>query len=341
MLTDEHDVSGMKEKIKGFPDQIFNSWKKGELIKHEKIYNPSNIVVSGMGGSAIAGDLLHDLLFKILRIPLLVNRGYDLPSFVNKNTLLLISSYSGNTEETICALSQGLIRNAMIVVFTSDGKIAKTAEEKNLPIIEFPNGFPPRSALGFSFFSMLGFLKGILDLPLTDKDIEKVISTLLKLKDNLTSSENEITELAEKLINQIPLLYVSRRLKSVALRWQTQLNENSKTFAHINEIPEANHNEIVGLDYPKHNIRQMHLIFLRAKTYENEQIKKRFRVTEDILKNFVGTITTVQAEGGNELDEMFSLIYKGDFLSYFISRILKIDPTPVQRIDSLKKRLKS
>jgi len=339
MVSEEYDISGMKEKIKGLPDQIMNSWEKGQSVEIKG--KPRNLVVTGMGGSGIAGDLLSDLLFQDLGIPLMVNRGYDLPFFVNEETLLFVSSYSGNTEETLCSLNEGLRRKAIIVVFTSDGEIAKTAEHNNLPRIEFPTGYPPRSALGFSFFSMLGLIKKFFAISLDNKDIENLILTLSKLRDKLTRQNNEITTLAETLVNQIPLIYITQRLRSVAFRWQTQINENSKTFAHINVIPEANHNEIVGLKFPRAKIKQMHLILLRTENYENKQIKKRLRITEDLLKNSVGNITTVNADGNNKLEDMFSLIYKGDFLSYYISRILKIDPTPVKRIDLLKRRLKS
>lgn len=340
MVSEEYDISGMKEKIKGLPGQIMNSWEKGQSVEIKG--KPKNLVVTGMGGSAIAGDLLSDLLFQDLGIPLMVNRGYELPSFVNEDTLLLVSSYSGNTEETIYSLNEGLKKKAMIVIFTSDGEIAKTAEHNSLPRVKFPTGYnPPRSALGFSFFSMLGLIKKIFNVPLDDKDIKNLILTLSKLRDKLTNQNNEIITLAEALVNQIPLIYITRKLKSVALRWQTQINENSKTFAHINLIPEANHNEIVGLEFPREKIKQMHLILLRTENYENKQIKKRFLITKDLLKDSVGNITTVNAEGTNKLEDMFSLIYKGDFLSYYISRIIKIDPTPVKRIDLLKRRLKS
>ncbi len=337
MVNEEYDPSGMKDKIRRFPDQIMSSWKNGQFIKMEK---PINLVVSGMGGSAIAGDLLEDLLFENLKIPLHVNRGYDLPFFVNEQTLLLISSYSGNTEETICAFSEGLKRKAQIVVFTSNGEMEKIAEKEGIPVIKFPTGYPPRSALGFSFFSMLGFIKNLLDIPLEDKAIESLIQKLRILEDSLFTPPNKITELAESLVYQIPIIYVTRKLKSVALRWQTQINENSKTFSHINFIPEANHNEIVGLEYPKKMIKQMHLILLRSEYFENKQIEKRFSITEDLLKNFVGNITTITGGGNNKLEDMFTLIYKGDFLSYYLSQILKVDPTPVKRIDSLKERLK-
>lgn len=340
MLTEEYDPSGMKDKIKGFPDQIIDSYEKGKSCKIEETLEPRNIVVTGMGGSAIAGDLLQDLLFQDLKIPIFINRGYGLPAFVNDQTLLLISSYSGNTEETIYSLNEGLKRNATIVAFTSNGEIENIAMNRGIQAIIFPKGYPPRSALGFSFFSMLGLIKNYFNIPFDDKDIVNLRLRLLGLKDRLVGTPNETTELAKMLKGQISLIYITRRLKSIALRWQTQINENSKTFVHINMLPEANHNEIVGLQFPKEIIKQMHLIFLRAEYYEHKQVKQRFRITEELLRDKVGNITTIISDGHNKLEDMFFLIYKGDFLSYYLSQFLRIDPTPVKRIDLLKKRLK-
>jgi glucose/mannose-6-phosphate isomerase len=338
-MSDKHDKSGMRKKIDDLPEQIKQSWENGKAADAGTISNPANIVICGMGGSAIAGDLLHDLLFGDIPIPLIVNRGYEIPSFVNERTLLFVSSYSGNTEETIQAFSHALDKNAMIAVFTSNGEIRKTAQKERFPIISFPSGYPPRSALGFSFFSMLGFLTQIHPIPITDQDIELLITFLHSVRDRSSRAENEIAQLANTITNSIPIIHISRRLKSVALRWQTQINENSKTFAHINEIPEANHNEIVGLNFPKDLVKRMVLTFLRTKRYENAQISKRFEISEEILKDSVKTVIQIHAEGKDKLQEMFSLLYKGDFLSYYISKIHDVDPTPVQRIDTLKQKL--
>jgi len=340
MFNSKYDPSGMLKKIKGFPEQILEYWKKGQSIQTDGFSKPSQLVITGMGGSAISGDLLKDLLFSDLDIPIIVNRGYNLPRFVNEKSLLFISSYSGNTEETINALKEGLRKKAMIVVFTSNGEIGKIAEEKGLPVIKFPKGYPPRSALGFSFFSMLGFVKNHINIPIEERDINNLSQKLSGLRDKLIKPPNEITGLSESLINKMPFIYISRRLKSVALRWQTQINENSKTFAHINVIPELNHNEIVGLEFPHNLIKQVYLILLRCERYENEQIKKRFKVTETLLKEVVGNIQTIRAEGENNIEDIFSLLYKGDFLSYYLALQQKVDPTPVKRIDILKRRLR-
>lgn len=334
------DPGDMKKRIESFPHQITEYWNKGLLLKPVKATKPSGIVLCGMGGSAIAGDLLSDLLLEELDVPLIVNRGYSLPSFVNSKTFLFISSYSGNTEETVSCLKQGLRRNAMIAVFTSNGEVGKIAGDKGIPSIKFPKGYPPRSALGFSFSSILAFIKNIFSVTFGDKEIGDLVSKLNKLKDVLLQDENEISSIAKKVRERLILIYISRRLKSVALRWQTQLNENAKTFAHINVLPELNHNEIVGMKFPQFLIKKVHILMLRSPLFENERINKRFEVTEDLLSDNVAGIMTVRAEGENKIEEMLTLVYKGDFLSYYLSGLLKVDPTPVKRIDMLKKRLK-
>lgn len=330
----------MRGKIAGLPDQIKQSWQNGRSASAATIRTPSHIVITGMGGSAIAGDLLHDLLCGDLPIAITVNRGYDLPAFVGKETLLIASSYSGNTEETLSSLNEGLNRKAMVAVFTSNGTIAQIADEHKLPLITFPQGYPPRSALGFSFFSVLGFLKQLLDIPVETEDIDRLVQLLKACTETLLEEENEMEQLAKKLANLLPLLHISCRLSSVAFRWQTQINENGKTFAHFHTIPEANHNEIVGLSFPDDLVRKMHLVFLRAPLFENVQIGKRFAISGKILSAAVNGITEVKAVGDTKLSQMFSLILKGDFLSVSLSKFRNVDPTPVVRIDELKKRLK-
>lgn len=340
MVKQAHDPSDMLAKITALPDQIRASWERGLSVPTGTIRTPHNIVISGMGGSAIAGDLLHDLLFDDLPVPLSVNRGYDLPSFVNEQTLLLASSYSGNTEETLSSLRKGLEKKAMVAVFTSNGTIAKIAAEQRIPAVTFPRGYPPRSALGFSFFSMLGFLKQLLFLPLEHRDIEDLVELLKTCAADLLQQDNEMEQLAATLLDHLPLVHASRRVGSVARRWQTQINENGKTFAHFHTVPEANHNEIVGLSNPVPLVKRMHLVLLRAPLFENDRIEKRFLISKQILSEAVHGITEVRARGDGKLAQMFSLILKGDFLSFRISKLLNVDPTPVVRIDELKKRLR-
>jgi glucose/mannose-6-phosphate isomerase len=336
----DHDPSDMLAKIAGFPEQIKPSWENGRSVDPGTIRTPKHIVISGMGGSAIAGDLLRDLLFAEFPVPVTVNRGYDLPAFVGEETLLLASSYSGNTEETLSALREALSRKTMVAVFTSNGTLAEIAAENKLPVVTFPQGFPPRSALGFSFFSLIGFIKQLLDIPVDDDDIDALVKHLKAISGDLNKQGNEMEQLAAKLMKHLPVLHISCRLASVAFRWQTQINENGKTFAHFHTLPEANHNEIVGLSFPVELIKEMHLVFLRASRFENERIEERFLISKDILLDAVGTITEVTADGDTKLDQMFSLIFKGDFLSYYLSKFLNVDPTPVSRIDKLKERLK-
>jgi len=338
MFDEKIDIGCMRKKIEGFPEQIMASFLKGKSKGIVK--KPENLVITGMGGSAIAGNLLADLLFGDSDVPIFVNRGYELPAFVNADTLLFVSSYSGNTEEVVSSLIDGIGRRAKIVVLTSNGKIGKIAEEEKLTMIKLPSGYPPRSALGFSFFSMLGLISDIFGIPFNEKHLSKLVERLISEKEKLLSAENEITKLARMIIRKIPVIYVSGRLNSVARRWQTQINENSKTFAHSNVIPESNHNEIVGLEFPKETVGNMFLIFLRSKYYENERIQKRFSLTEEILRDYVGEIKTIKAGGENKLEDMFLLTYKGDFLSYYLSLLLEVDPTPVERIDLLKNGLK-
>jgi len=337
VFNEKYDIAHMKKRIEEFPSQILDFFARG---KSQKIVKKADkLVITGMGGSAIAGNMLADLFFDSVDVPIFVNRGYTLPAYVNEKTLLFVSSYSGNTEETVSSLHDGIEKGARIFVFTSNGNVGRTSRERGITTIELPPGYPPRSALGFSFFSMLGVLSDIFVIPFNEGHLRNLVKTLEVQRDILSNSDSEVKKLALESHGKIPVIYVSRRLSSVAVRWQTQINENSKSFAHINVIPEANHNEIVGLDFPRRIIKEMFVIFLRSRFYENDRIRRRFDLTKAILGDFVNDIRIVESDGKNKLEDMFMLIYKGDFFSYYLSLLLEVDPTPVERINLLKKRL--
>lgn len=321
----------MKEVLIDFPSQLTGAIEASKNVVLPTIQNPSNIVICGMGGSAISGDLIAKYLTDKIKVPVIVNRDYSLPDFVDSNSLVFISSYSGNTEETLSAYEKALKRTKNIICVTSGGKL----EKSNPPyIIKIPSGFQPRCAMGWLFTPMfvtlerMGIAKGI------TIELDETITELKKLAVEFSNKENLAFQTANKLLNKMPIIYSDPKFEPVAKRWVTQLNENSKVFAHFNVFSELNHNEIVGFENPKINSL---LIILRDKDY-NDRIVRRIEITSKMLAPYT-EIEEIWSKGNSALARMFYLIYLGDWVSFWLAELRGVDPTPVERIVFLKKEL--
>lgn len=338
-----YDNFKMRNLLINFPSQIQQAVEIGNKIdfniKKEKV---QNIVITGLGGSAIGGDLLRSYLSHELTIPLLVNRNYTLPEFVDGKTLVIVSSYSGNTEETISAHLDAVKRKAQIVCITSGGKTEQLAKKYKNYLIKIPKGYPPRAALGFSFFPLLILLSKLGFIKKKQKDISETIALLKKKSNsykNLNVDKNLALQLAQKFFVRLPIIYSSTEyFDSVNLRWRGQLSENSKVLAFGNVLPEMNHNELVGWKVLKSVMENMIVVFLRDKN-DHKRIKIRMDITEEIVKEYASGVLNIESEGKSLLTRMFSLIYLGDWTSYYLSIINGVDPTPVKVIDYLKNKL--
>jgi len=336
------DPKGMMNWIKDFPYQVENAVKIGisSSIKCNS-KNVQNIILTGLGGSAIAGDLLRCYLSKELKIPFIVNRHYQLPEFVSKNSLVIVSSYSGNTEETISAYKDAIKKKARILCISTGGKIEKMAQKQEHSCIKIPPGLSPRAALGYSFFPLLVVLSRIGLIKKKENEIKETIK-LLKEKSsilsNIESPENLSLKLAEKLIGKIPVIYSSLDLEAVNLRWRGQFAENAKQLAFGHVLPEMNHNELVGWKVLTDLMKQMHVIFLLDKE-DHKRIQIRESITKEILANYADGITEVHSTGKSPLARIFSLVYYGDWTSFYLAILNHEDPEPVKVIDYLKAKL--
>lgn len=322
----------MKEVLLDFPNQIRDASKTSWDVGLPPKFKPSNIVCCGMGGSAIGGDLLSNLLKDQIDIPVFVNRDYELPNFVGEKTLVFISSYSGNTEETLSAYREATLRTKNIVCITSGGKIESSNPKY---ILKVPSGYQPRCALGWLFVPMIVILHrlGIIKDP--SSDLEESIELLSRLGKEFGLEKSNPYKLANKLMGKMPIIYSDLRFGAVARRWAGQLNENAKQFAHFNVFSELNHNEIVGFSgEPKIPCLT---VILKDRGY-NERIKLRIEITKRIISPYT-EIEKVESEGKSLLARFFSLIYMGDWTSYWLATLKGIDPIPVERIEQLKKEL--
>jgi glucose/mannose-6-phosphate isomerase len=316
--------------------QIESAWNNKidtGTLKGKK-YN--SIIVTGLGGSAISADIMSNFLGSELTIPFVVNRNYHLPSFADKNSLLIVSSYSGNTEETISVFNEGIKKKCNIICITTGGKIGKTASENSIPVVKVVPGFQPRYSLGLSFFSQLKILQDLNIISSQDSIVGKIISLWKKKGLQLSKEQNKASDIAREIIGFIPVIYSAADVTSaVGYRLKCQFNENSKLPAFNNIIPELNHNEIIGWESFQDKQFNAKLILILDKTY-HPQIKKRFEITASLI-----SCDKIYLES-NEEDfkvRIMDLIYLGDWISYYLALFRGFDPTEIENINILKEKL--
>lgn len=325
----------MEQLIKNFPAQIKDALLFGEDTIINPHHSPINkIIVSGMGGSAIAGTYISDLIEGECTSPCFINRSYHLPAFADKNTLIIISSYSGNTEETVTVFHQALLTYAKIVCITSGGKILDIAIKNGVDIISMPEGCEsPRAFLGYSIVYQLFVLR---NLSLISGGI---INQLRPAVDLLTFEQEDIMAKAEKiavlLLQKTPVIYTSDRMEAVALRWRQQLNENSKILCWHNVLPEMNHNELVGW---KNRQESVAVVILRYKD-DHKRIQTRIELTKQVIGQLAATVIEIYAKGQSQAEKMLYMTHLGDWVSWHLSQLNHLDSTEIRVIDFLKAEL--
>ena len=298
------------------------------------------IVVCGMGGSAAGGDLLKSYLQREAKVPIEVTRGYFLPQYVGEKTLVFAISYSGNTEETLSAYQDALSRCAKIIAITSGGKLRELCQKDGIDVIEIVEGMPPRATFGYLFFPMLTLLERLGLIGCKQEEVRETIQNLQLLckEYNLQSKANLAKEISERVKGHLLLIYAPDHLAACAVRWKNQFNENSKNVAFFSILPEMNHNEIEVWATGSEFTNKFYLIFLRDSA-ENERIKQRIIITENILKDKVAGIQHVISRGKSLLSRLHSLIYLGDWVSTYLALSKAVDPLPTPMINLLKKKL--
>ncbi len=337
------DVSDMFSLIRDFPAQVREAAAIGKRFHPPfRARGIANIVMTGLGGSAIGGDLLRSYLAGELDVPFMVNRHYVLPRFVGPKSLVIVSSYSGNTEETIAAHREATRRKARVLCISSGGMTGSLALRAKQPLITIPGGLPPRAALGYSFFPLLVALGRIGLIKSRPRDIAETVS-LLEAKSAelavLDPAKNPALRLAEQLQGRIGIVYAStERFDAVATRWRGQMAENAKSLMFGHVLPDMNHNELVGWKALTSPMREMQVIFLRDHA-DHPRVQMRFEFTHRTIARMTDHLAEVWSEGTSLLARMFSLVYLGDWTSYYLAILHREDPTPVAVIDQLKAEL--
>ena len=338
------DKDNFKRFLKKFPDQIRESEKlfksSGAKIATKEI---DNILYLGMGGSAIAGDVFRSTFFDELKYPFTVVRGYQCPHSCTSRTLVIVSSYSGNTEETISAAKEAQKKGGKIIAITGGGKVEELAMKHSWQVIKIPGGMPPRQAFGYSFFPLLYLLNPVLKKKIDDnqiKDILRLVNAMIKRNDEQTSKGKSLAkELAKKIHHRIPLIYTSAPyLEATATRWKNQFQENSKSMAFNNVIPEMNHNEIVGWEMEHKCLEKFIVIFLEGH-HTHDRVKARIELTKKIIQDCGTEVVSLYTEGNSRLEQVISLICKGDWVTYYLALLYEKNPMDILNIDYLKLEL--
>lgn len=338
------DSENILQNIEELPDQIKQGWqeiKNFTVLTH--YIQAQNICLLGIGGSAMGADLLRTFALNQSSIPIIVSRDYNLPNFVNSKTLVIAVSYSGNTEETLTAFEQAAKRKAKLVAIATGGKLESLATKYKAVFYKIKYGAQPRAALGFSAVSQMGIVAKLGFIELKDEDITLTVDLLNQLKSKLRTDiptdQNIAKQIALKLHHRIPIIYGSGYLQEVARRFKGQFNENAKTASFFEQLPELNHNALVGSEFPE-KLASMILVLVLQSSYDHVRNKIRQAITMQILDRRHIPYESIMVEpAGNPLAEMFQVIMVGDYISYYLSLLNEVDPTPVEIINFLKDQL--
>jgi glucose/mannose-6-phosphate isomerase len=333
------DPKGLLGRIEALPEQCEEAWRRASSFALPRDYaGTRNVVLLGMGGSAIASDVLRSLALGG-RKPVHVVRGYDLPSFAGKDTLAVACSHSGNTEETLSAFEQALAVGAKGVAITTGGGLRELAEQHGVPILAYQYDGEPRSALGHQLMALLvlGQRTGLLEPQ--DAAVAEAAERLRALRGqvgySVPAARNAAKQLAGRLQGRLPVIVGAGVLAEAARRWKTQLNENSKCWAIWEELPELDHNTIVGFGLTKEAVRQLHVVFISHLAL-HPRVLRRYDLTAAALSDAGVSNERVEAVGESPLAQALSAIHLGDFVSYYLALLYGVDPSQVDAIAKLK-----
>ena len=324
----------MNDYIEGFTTQLKESISTGEKaslkISDKKI---TNVLICGLGGSGIGGSIVADIVSGQILVPISYSKDYSIPNYVDENTLIIGSSYSGNTEETLEALDECLKRKAEVAIITSGGKLISIAKKNNLNHIVIPGGNPPRAMFAYSFTQLFFILKHykIINSDFINNFI-KGINLLDKEKENI---KQQAKDLAKKIFKKTPVIYVANGGEGVAIRFRQQLNENSKVLCWHHVVPEMNHNELLGW---RTNTENLAVIYLRNKSdYIRNQ--KRMDINKEVISKYTDNISDIWSMGDSALENSLYLINFGDWVSWYLSELNNVDAIEIDVINFLKDKL--
>jgi glucose/mannose-6-phosphate isomerase len=339
----QFDRSGMLNHLHQFPEQCQKAWEKVNRFELPREYNKiSSVVIAGMGGSAIGGDIVRRLALAESKAPVWVHRDYGLPAFVDENTLLIASSYSGNTEETLSAFTASLGTGAKKLAITSGGKLKDLARREGVPTFVIDYQAPPRAAFPHSFMPLLGIFQKLGLLADKSADVQESGDVLNDLSADLIETRplasNPAKQLANILRGHIAVIYGAEILSEVAQRWKGEFNENSKAWAFFESFPELNHNAAVGYEFPVEVKDRMLVLILRSSLLGPRNLL-RYEATAKLLAKAGISYQLVEARGRSALAQMLSLVLLGDYSSFYLAILNEVDPSSTDAINFVKQYL--
>ena len=323
----------MKTIVAALKTQLIDAKSIAEAItiKNKKPFN--HIVITGLGGSGIGGSIVKDLVYNTIKLPITLNKGYELPASVDENTLVIVSSFSGNTEETVICLNDAIKLNASIFCITSGGQVLETAQTKGLDYVQLPEAKSPRTMLSYSVTQIIYALKayGLID----SVDLNTQMQGVINLIDAKTEEIQETAmDLARFFYKKLPVIYSVDGYDGVCERFRQQINENAKMLCWHHIVPEMNHNELVGWVEKHDNIS---VLFMRNTT-DHKRNAIRIGLNKNIVSEYANT-KEVYSLGDNQLERTFYWIHLGDWVSIFLSEMNEVDAVEVNVIDYLKSEL--
>ena len=337
------DKSGAIDSIYLIPEQINQAFFEVKNITPPKsCINAKNVVVAGMGGSALGGRIIDSLIPQRSRTPIEVFTEFHIPNYVNKNTLVIVSSYSGNTQETIYDLDEARRKNAQIFVITTGGKLAKIAKDNNIDPKFNPSG-QPRFALGYSVGAIISILSKCAFIQISSDEMEDLFFSLKKLNKDFSvenSSKNNVAKsLALKLKRKMPVLVSSEHLVGSCHAFKNQLNETSKTFSASFDIPELNHHLMEGLKNPAQVIDHLLFLFFESELY-SPHVVKRYSITQEVVEKNNVEIIKYPLKSKTKLEQVFEVVTLGAYVGYYLAILYDIDPMPIPWVDYFKEKIK-
>jgi len=329
ILRQEHDKENLYDVLKSFPNQIIEADQFiRSMISFPPVVPTNKVIVCGMGGSSLPVDIMNNIVYDSLHIH--TCRTYEPPSWIDQNTLVIISSYSGNTEETLSALEIAKQKTSNIIVISAGGKLSEKAVEYQIPFFQIPAGIQPRCSTGY-FLTYFTFILEEFRL------IPDVYSQLLEVVPFLEKQDFtvEAQSIAEDIGDKLPIVYTSNKFSSLARIWKIKINENSKTQCFYNIFPELNHNEMVGFT----NLRINPVFLIVKSSLDHIRVSKRMDIFEDLMADS-GKVLAINMDGKTFLQQILSTLLLGDWISYYLALANEINPTPVDMVEEFKEKMK-
>jgi glucose/mannose-6-phosphate isomerase len=342
---DRRDPGGIIRHIGELPRQLEAGWRLTREMRLPEGYRQCRaIAVLGMGGSAIAGDIVRGIFSDRLRAPLVSVRDYELPAWVGRDTLVVAVSHSGATEETISAVSAALERRCPVVAVTTGGPLGEVTARVDLPRVVYPADGPPRVALGYTLAALTGILQRADLLDVGEQEVTAAAAgaaTVARACGPKVSTEGNLAkQLAWTLVDRLPVVEAGGFLAPVARRWKTQLNENAKVAAVAEELPEATHNTVVGYEQPDTLRDHLYVLFL-AGSFDHPRNSLRLSLSTELLATAGIAYQVVPLGGDSRFEQACWAITLGDYVSAYLALLYGVDPTPVEAITHIKEGMRA